>query len=163
MKNRSAAVFYAIGLFILTAILISPSIRPVLADEAGKNAGSTHASGQAPSRQVVAYYFHGTRRCHTCLTIESLTHAVVQDDFSAALKKGDLQWQVVNVDVPENRHFTTDYKLYSKSVVLVETLDGKQVRWKNLDRIWTLVRNEDQFKAYIHDEIKAWLPAEEAL
>lgn len=164
MKIKSAAVFCATVLFVLTAIWISPSTCPVFAQKAGNVTDSKVTSDKAPSRQVVAYYFHGTRRCRTCLTIESLTKVVVQNDFSAALKKGSLKWQVINVETPENRHFINDFKLYTKSVVLVEIVDGKQVRWKNLARIWDLVRDEEAFKAYIHDEIKAWMsPPAEAL
>jgi len=50
-----------------------------------------------------------------------------------------------------------DYELYTKSVVLSETKNGKEVRWKNLDKVWTLLGDEAAFKKYVRDEVSAYL------
>ena len=61
------------------------------------------------------------------------------------------------MDEPLNRHFIEDLQLVTRSVVLAEYRDGNVVRWKNLDRVWQLVRNQDAFTAYIRDETSAFL------
>ena len=65
--------------------------------------------------------------------------------------------QPVNVEVKGNEHFVKDYELYTKSVVLSETKNGKEVRWKNLDKVWTLLGDEAAFKKYVRDEVSAYL------
>lgn len=107
--------------------------------------------------KVIAYYFHGNFRCATCRKIEAYTQEAIARDFVNDLKDGELDWRVVNIDKPENEHFIQDYQLTTRSFVLVETINGKQKKWKNLNRIWNLVRNKTEFQQYIRDETKAFL------
>ena len=110
-----------------------------------------------PSRKVIAYYFHGNFRCSTCRAIEALSQESIQTGFAEALKQGILEWKVVNVEEPANRHFIKDYQLYSKSLVLVKMEGDKQLEWKNLDRIWELVRDKPAFLKYVQAEISGYL------
>lgn len=111
----------------------------------------------AMSDGTVVYYFHGNVRCATCKKIEAYTDDAVSQGFSQELQNGALSWRVVNVEEPQNRHFIQDFQLVTKSVVLAEYRDGNVVRWKNLDKVWQLVRNQDAFAAYIRDETSAFL------
>lgn len=108
-------------------------------------------------RKVIAYYFHGNFRCATCRKIEAYTQEAIAGDFTNVLKDSELDWRVINVDEPENEHFIQDYQLTTRSVVLVEMINGKQKRWKNLNRIWDLVGNKAGFQQYIQDETNAFL------
>ncbi len=65
--------------------------------------------------------------------------------------------RVINVDEPENKHYNDDYQLYTKSLIISEMKDGKEERWKNLEKIWVLVRDDEKFDAYVKDEITDWL------
>jgi hypothetical protein len=44
--------------------------------------------------------------------------------------------------------------------VLVKISGGKQVKWKNLEKIWERVGDKDAFVKYIQDEIREYLGAE---
>lgn len=110
-----------------------------------------------PSRKVVVYYFHGNFRCSTCRTIEAYSREAVQTGFSEALKSGLLEWKVVNVEETANRHFIQDYQLYTKSLVLVKMDGDKQLEWKNLGRVWELVKDKPAFVKYVQDEIPGYL------
>jgi hypothetical protein len=115
------------------------------------------ASAPSSVHAVRVYYFHGNARCVSCRKIEALADEAVRDAFSEELKQGKVQWLVVNVEEPSNKHFIQDYKLYTKSLVVVDLVDGGQVRWKNLERIWELLLREDQFRRYVQDEVKSYL------
>jgi len=106
---------------------------------------------------VVAFYFHGNVRCATCKKIEAYADEAVHSGFAKSLEDGDLEWQVVNVDEPENRHFVQDFQLVTKSVVLAEYRDGRVVRWENLDKVWQLVRSKDLFVDYVQNETREFL------
>jgi hypothetical protein len=110
-----------------------------------------------PDRTVVAYYFHGNFRCQTCRKIEAFSGEAVRSGFPEDLKAGRLEWRVINVEEPGNEHFIQDYQLFSKSLVLVAKEGSKQTRWKNLQRVWTLVGDKDAFIQYVQVEIRAYL------
>ncbi|MBK6403606.1 MAG: hypothetical protein IPF66_00370 [Holophagales bacterium] len=50
-----------------------------------------------------------------------------------------------------------DYRLYTKSVVVSEVKDGKEVRWKNLDQVWQLLGSPDAFQEYVEREVRSYL------
>ena len=106
---------------------------------------------------VKAYYFHGTRRCKTCLAIEANTKEVLDKEFADELKNGVLTWQIVDIDQDENKHFEKDFDLMFSSVILVKYKDGKQVEWKNLQKVWELVWDKPAFSAYVLKELKSYL------
>jgi thiol-disulfide isomerase/thioredoxin len=109
---------------------------------------------KASESKVIVYYFHGTYRCTTCLTIEQYSHEAVEFYFSKEIQEGKLQFTVLNVDEPPNKHFIKDYKLYAQSLVVVLYKDGKQVKWKNLEEIWNLVDYRYKFYEYVKNEVE---------
>ncbi|HOW50715.1 MAG TPA: nitrophenyl compound nitroreductase subunit ArsF family protein [bacterium] len=108
----------------------------------------------AASDGLVVYYFHTSFRCHSCLTIERLTHETLNEQFAAEQKSGAIRWQMVNYEEPANEHFIDDYKLYTKQVILSAVKGGNEVAWKDLEDIWSLKNDEMRFKLYIAEEIQ---------
>ena len=115
------------------------------------------ATAAATSDGVVAFYFHGNTRCATCRKIEAYADDAIHQGFAEALDSSALRWRVVNVDQPDNRHFVEDFQLVTRSVVLAEYRDDKVVRWKNLDKVWQLVRDKDGFTSYVQGETREFL------
>jgi len=109
------------------------------------------------SPKLVAFYFHTSQRCVTCVAIENYTKEALNSKFGDALRKGIVEWRVVNVEQPQNRHFIRDFRLVSPSVVVVRLENGKSVKWQTLDKTWTLVRNKAQFIQYVQSSIDKFL------
>ena len=103
---------------------------------------------------VVAYYFHTTLRCPSCQKIQQFTEEALKKGFPQELASGKLVYEFVNVEDPGNEHFIKDYGLYTKSVVLSVRDNGKEVGFKNLDKVWQLLNNKEKFISYIEDEVK---------
>ena len=119
---------------------------------------SAQADGQSGARgQVVVTYFHTNFRCPTCHRLEEYSRDTVQSAFAGELEQGKVVFRVINVDDPENQHFIKDYKLYTKSLIVSERKDGKEIRWKNLPEIWRLVRDREQYEQYVRSEIEDYL------
>lgn len=110
----------------------------------------------APAK-VIAYYFHVTVRCTTCRNIEEYSREVIQSRFAEPLASGKLEWRLVNVQLPENEHFVDDYKLYTKSLVLVRTGGGLPDEYKVLHRTWDLVGDKPAMQDYVENEVRAFL------
>ena len=104
---------------------------------------------------VAVYYFHGFARCVTCRKLEEYSHAAVTEGFSDEVRKGRMTFSAVNIEEPENAHFVQDYGLSSKTLVIQKQRGGKNLEWRNLDRIWQLVGDREAFSAYVRGEITA--------
>ncbi|MFA7254506.1 MAG: nitrophenyl compound nitroreductase subunit ArsF family protein [Candidatus Omnitrophota bacterium] len=141
MKKNSLLLLAAMGL----ASYLFSGTSPVSAEEAP--AGS----------MVTAYYFHGTFRCPTCHKLEQYAKESIESNFKDALASGKLAFKIVNVEGKGNEHYMNDYQLYTKSLVLSLTKNGREVRAKNLDKIWEYVGNKDRYENYVRDEVAAFL------
>lgn len=128
---------------------------PRTADESAVDPSATTAVDAG--NKVIVYYFHATRRCWTCKTIESYSEEAVRNGFEEQLASGMLEWKTVNVDEPENQHFVEDFQLATRTVVLVNVVDGVNKEWKRLDRVWELVRDKPAFVDYIWDNTNNFL------
>jgi hypothetical protein len=112
---------------------------------------------KADTHKVIAYYFHTNTRCSTCVKIEAYSKEAIEQGFPEELKKGILEMRIVNYENPENRHFMTEYKLVSKSLVLANTINGKQTEWTNLKMVWQLTGRKDAFLNYVRREVRSYL------
>jgi hypothetical protein len=131
-----------------------------LADkELNRDAGrSVPASPVSLARdKVVAYYLHGRFRCASCLRIESLSGKAIVAGFPKELRSGRLEFRKVNVEEAGNRHFIGDFRLVSQSLVVVEYRDGRQVRWRNLEKVWELMGSERKFLPYVQGGVSDFL------
>jgi len=137
----------------LTALLMMAATSlPVVHGQSGAPAGQ-----RKPALKVVAYYFHVSARCVTCRTIESYSKEAVERGYAKEIEEGTVEWRPVNVQLPQNRHYIRDYQLYTRSLVLVKYRDGKQVEWRNLDKVWQLVRRKGDFLKYVQSNLAAYL------
>jgi len=91
------------------------------------------------------------------LKIESFSREAVESGFGEELKVGTVAWRRVNLDEPANKHFIDDYQLYSKAVIVADLIDGEEVRWKNLVKVWQLTNDKEAFVKYVQDEIREYL------
>lgn len=107
--------------------------------------------------KVIAYYFHGDFRCVTCRNLEQYAKEAIESNFQKALNEGSLVFKAVNVENKANEHFIEDYKLYSKALVLSLNKSGKEIRFKNLSKIWHLVRNKKKYLKYVKEEVAGFL------
>ena len=121
------------------------------------SASAVAGSKSSSSLKVIAYYFHVTVRCTTCRTIESYSKEAIDRGFSEELRNGLVEWRLVNVQLLENRHFIQDYRLFTRSLVLVKVRDGKPVEWRNLEKVWALVGERDAFLRYVRANVTSYL------
>lgn len=115
------------------------------------------AAENKPATKVMAYYFHGTFRCYTCTNMEKYSRKAIEANFKDALASGKLEFLSVNVEDRGNEHFVNDYQLYTKSLILSFVKDGKEIKSKNLDKVWEYSRNKQKFIDYVINEINGFM------
>lgn len=138
MKN--IATVFLIIILALGAVLV---VDMVYADE--------------PATKVIAYYFHGNFRCPTCYKLQQYSKEAIETNFKDDLASGKLIFKIVNTDEKGNEHFVDDYKLYTKSLILSLVKDGKEIRSKNLDKIWEYARDKKRFMDYVTKETRLFM------
>lgn len=136
---------------IVIAIMVFIFSLPILMPTTGQT-----EDGADPPR-FVATYFYTNIRCPSCLTIERLTSETIKSEFAEQLDSGLLAWRTINIDRGGNFHFVKDYNLYTKSVIVSEMAEGKEIRWKNLSKVWELLGDETKFGNYLKAEITAFM------
>ncbi len=139
---------------VFTILIVFVTVLPGISAEESEE---TKNDVEPMPHYISATYFHTTFRCPTCQKIEELSFLAVSQNFEEELKSGKMVWRVINVDEPENKHYNDDYQLYTKSLIISEVKDGKELRWKNLEKVWQYVRDDEKFDAYVKDEIADWL------
>ncbi len=107
--------------------------------------------------QVNVYYFHGKMRCPTCRNMESYSREAVEKYFKKEIGSGKVTFKVIDVETKGNEHYVTDYKLYTKTLIVSVSKNGKEAQYKNLDKIWEYSRDKEKFVNYVKNEIAGCL------
>ena len=158
MKNTS----------ILTpVVLLAAGIALVACDARTKEAGAQPASPSVASAtagqptaapdQVVVYYFHGNRRCRTCLGIQESLTKIVQERFAKETASGALSFQEINFEEPQNEHFAKDFQLSFGTMVVVARKGPTTVKWENCNKVWDFAHNEPALTDYAEKQIRTYL------
>ena len=106
---------------------------------------------------VLVTYFSSDVRCATCVRIERLTRECVERNFAPEIQSGRIQFRTVNLDGPGNEHFVQDYQLISKTVIVSDRAKGQEVKWENLQEVWSKQKDEQAFEAYVVDAVRRHL------
>jgi hypothetical protein len=147
----------ALGLFVSLCLILSSLL--FFGDLRGAEPAKdpVGASQEAPDAQVLVTYFYTTYRCPTCKKLEAYSRQAIEEGFPRELEEKKIVFSTYNVDEPENSHYTEDYELVTKSLIISLTRNGKEIKWTNLADIWKLVGNQEKFKAYVRSETQAYL------
>ncbi len=159
LSEREYTAMKSMSLIILsiTILLVLPVTGTAEETASAPQIENPDQQGATDAPTIHVYYFHGDRRCKTCLAIESNAKKVLKTDFTEEVDQKRIVWHAVNTDKDENSHFEEKYNLMFSSLILVKKENGKEEEWKNLEKIWELAHNESKYNAYIRKEIKAYL------
>jgi hypothetical protein len=155
-RLRFAVIFLAVSGIILAGIRSTESKEvPKVASE--QQGSETILESNASGREIIVYYFHGTYRCPSCLQIEDWSFDAIQERFAPALEQGTIIWKTINIDKPENSHFTREYQVSTQALILVKMTGKKEKRYKNLEKVWEYLSDQQAFYDYVTQEIDKFL------
>lgn len=153
-------------IMIVSALLLSAAI--VIAEDKAESAPkdstevlTVESKVSQQSDQIVVYYLHMNRRCMTCGKLEAYSKEAVETGFVEQLKDSSIVFRVENFETEGNEHFSKDYQLYSQSLILSRQHDGIETEWKNLNKIWKLVGDKEEFITYVQTEVAEFVNPEE--
>jgi hypothetical protein len=106
---------------------------------------------------VIAYYFHRTTRCSTCLAIEANAGSVIKVNYPQYIAEGTLIWKPFNLDDKGGEELRKQFDITSNTLVLAKIYDDKLVRYKKLEDVWKLIGNPEGFSDYVTTEIDKFM------
>jgi hypothetical protein len=109
------------------------------------------------NNHLSVYYFRGNFRCFTCYKIEQYAKEVIETNFKENLASGKMVFKTINVEEKGKEHFIDDYQLYTKSLIISLVKDGKEIKYKNLTKVWEYIRNKQMFFDYVKNEVTSYL------
>lgn len=132
-------------LAVMTAVLVAAIV------------GSTAQAADAPKDRVVAMYFHRTERCPTCQKMGSYSEEAVKTAFAEETKKGRVAFHFIDFEDTKNARYTKAYNISGPALIVAKIADNKVASYKDLDEIWTKVRDKAAFVQYVQENVKAGL------
>jgi hypothetical protein len=147
---------------ILPSAATGPATQPAVVTTTVASQPSAESSAVATSPEVVAFYFHRTVRCHTCLQIEEWAKQAIESRFADEIASGIIEWRPVNIEEPGNEHYEKEFDLRTQSLVMVRLANGNRVNWKNLTAVWKLIGDRAAFEGYVQTELRTLLYGEDA-
>jgi hypothetical protein len=165
LERPSTKVPRLAALLVFASALVVGGCKKPESETTGATAEAVAATSTASAVQpanlapdsVVVYYFHGNRRCRTCMGIQRTIQTTVSERFAAETASGALVFAEVNIDEPANAHFVRDFNLSSSSMVVVAKSGDKTVKWENCSQVWPLARQETELAAYAEKQIRSYL------
>ncbi len=133
---------------------IASNGEPKSLEATDSNSSSALAKGKTA---LVAYYFHGNKRCKTCVQMQEWVYNSLNKNFKAELDAGKIIWREVNYDEPANAHFRKDYKLMFPTAILASVKDGKETGFISLEDAWDFADNAVKLDGFVAEKTKTAL------
>lgn len=81
----------------------------------------TFASSKVESEKTKVYYFHNTRRCATCMSIEKETEKVLKEQpYSDAMENGELEFNSYNIEDSVNKKLVKELRVSGSALIVVK-------------------------------------------
>lgn len=113
---------------------------------------------QEQKDRVEVLYFHGKRRCVTCMAIEKNAKEVVEAQFADELKSGTLIFRTIDISEPKNETIAGKYEVTWASLFVSKWKDGKETYENLTEYAFANARTApDMFKNGVAEKIRTLL------
>ena len=118
--------------------------------------GNDTTTTESPEKdRVEVIYFHGKKRCATCMAIEENTKEAVSTLFADELKTGTVVFRTVDISTPEGEQIADKYEVTWSSLFVNKWKDGKESRNDLTEFGFGNARKDpDGFKKGLADKIR---------
>ncbi len=123
------------------------------------NAGKGRAEeGQSQKDHVEVLYFHGKKRCATCMAIETRTREAIEAEFAEELKSGALVFKTIDISEPTNEYIADKYEIAWSSLLVSNWKNGKETYDNITEYAFANARTSpDKFKNGVAQKLRTLL------
>ena len=104
--------------------------------------------------KVQGYYFHRTRRCLTCKTVEEVTQEILMENYALELADSTISFKSVNIEENDGKKLAKDMMVSGQALLFVSNIDT--VNLTN-QAFMNAVNNPLKLSTIITDEIDRML------
>ena len=122
-----------------------------------KEKSPASATPKADPDRVSVIYFHGNKRCPTCLGIQRAVEETMESKFSQATDAGMLAFDVRNFEAPENAALAERYQVAFSTLIVATQAGDTVLSWKNADKLWDYAHDPEALKAYVTEQVSTAL------
>ncbi|WP_168565897.1 nitrophenyl compound nitroreductase subunit ArsF family protein [Crateriforma spongiae] len=123
--------------------------------------GTHNAMSQTPvklqSDRVIAMYFHRTQRCPTCKMMGGYSEQAVTKGFAKQMADGTVEFRMIDYEKKENAGLAQAYNVKGPALIVAQIRSDKVRQYKDLNKIWSLVRVKNKFTAYVQSNVKDYM------
>ncbi len=132
------------AIILTTIILFSACNGSQKQDNSNK---TTIAKNDAAAPGAIrVYYFHGSIRCHTCVSVDENTHQYLKELFPVKMDKGEIVFQSINIDKDERPDLVKKYQIYGQTLLFIK---GDKVIDKTDDAFQYVTTNPEKWKQLV--------------
>lgn len=110
---------------------------------------------------VRVLYFHRVPGCSTCQTMSKYVYETILKTYSREVKNRQVVLRYFNFEDPKNAKLVKTFKIASPTLVLIQGRNGKDIKAKYADKIWSLAGDKAAFMKYVGKEIDGYLKSQE--
>ncbi len=150
-------LFIELGIFIIVVIILISlgAIKKNNTTNANSSDETNNKTEVINAEKIQVFMFHSTQRCVTCIAIGKLANETVQEYFSSELTNGKIEFQEINIDLPENKELAQKFQA-SGSSLFINPIYNNQDHISQDTNIWRLTSNPNQFKSYLKSKLEKY-------
>jgi hypothetical protein len=133
--------------FLLMALIIAVSgiisAEPLTVGGSGKSSMMTEPS-------VVIYYFHLSRRCTTCRSVEENARKAVSELWPEKIKSGEYKFMAINIELDENEALAKKAGVSGQALVVISGENRSDIT----DKAFLLASNYEKIKELLKSTVE---------
>jgi len=110
----------------------------------------TKKSQETTFEKVEVYYFHNTRRCATCMAVESVTKSSLEELYPEQLKSGEIAFVSLDIEDDANKALAKEFNVSGQTLLILK--EGTKKDLTN-DAFMYARSNPEKLKEKIHKAI----------
>ncbi len=99
---------------------------------------------------IFVYYFHGSIRCNTCISVDENTHEYLKQLFAKKMKDGEIIFKSINIDKGGSPELIKKYEIYGQTLLFIK---NHKVIDETDDAFQYITVNPEKWKKIIEDKI----------
>jgi len=108
----------------------------------------------ATDEKVKVYYFHYSRRCVTCTTVEKETIAALDEFYNEEMKSGDVVFKAINLDESGSEEIAEKLEISGQTLLIVA---GNKKENLTTDAFMNAKSNPEKLREIIKSTIDLFL------
>jgi len=99
---------------------------------------------------IQVYYFHGSIRCQTCISVDENTHQYLKELFPEKFNNNEIIFKSINIDKNERPDLVKKYQIYGQTLLFIK---GDKVIDKTDDAFQYVTTEPEKWKKMVENVI----------